>query len=160
MRQSDVYMHQLFHHHWFREWLATWSVPNHYVNQCWNIVNSNLRNKFWWNFKWNSYIFSQENAFENVVYEMAASLSGPQYIDATVHLKSYAHGSHFVVVWYRSCLHDHILQGHFIGIGTIIYIDGLVQERHNSSTLALELHLFCTNPLISTTDWTLTNMGR
>ena len=28
------------------------------------------------------------------------------------------------------------------------YIDGLVQERHNSSALAMELHLSCTNPSI------------
>ena len=27
------------------------------------------------------------------------------------------------------------------------YFDGLVQERHNSSALAMELHLSCTNPL-------------
>ena len=26
------------------------------------------------------------------------------------------------------------------------YADGLVQERLNSSVLAMELHLFCTNP--------------
>ena len=29
-----------------------------------------------------------------------------------------------------------------------IHIDGLVQERHNSSALAMELHLSCTNPSI------------
>ena len=29
------------------------------------------------------------------------------------------------------------------------YIDGLVQERRNSSALAVELHLSCTNPVIS-----------
>ena len=29
------------------------------------------------------------------------------------------------------------------------YIDGLVQERRNSSVLAIELHLSCTNPLIN-----------
>ena len=28
------------------------------------------------------------------------------------------------------------------------YIDGLVQERHNSSALAMELRLSCTNPSI------------
>ena len=28
------------------------------------------------------------------------------------------------------------------------YIDGLVQERHNSSALAMELHLHCNNPAI------------
>ena len=29
------------------------------------------------------------------------------------------------------------------------YIDALVQERHNSSALAMELHLSCINPSIS-----------
>ena len=27
------------------------------------------------------------------------------------------------------------------------YVDGLVQERHNSSALAMELCLYCTKPL-------------
>ena len=31
----------------------------------------------------------------------------------------------------------------------IPYIDGLMWERYNSSALAMELHLSCTNPLIS-----------
>ena len=26
-----------------------WSVPSHYLNQCWNTVNSNFRNKLQWN---------------------------------------------------------------------------------------------------------------
>ena len=25
--------------HWFRSWLAAWTVPSHHLNQCWNIVN-------------------------------------------------------------------------------------------------------------------------
>ena len=33
-----------------------------------------------WNLKQNSYIFIQENAFENVVCEMAAILSRPQCV--------------------------------------------------------------------------------
>ena len=33
------------------------------------------------------------------------------------------------------------------------HIDGLVQKRHNSSALAMELHLSCTNP--STCSWWL-----
>ena len=32
------------------------------------------------------------------------------------------------------------------------YVDGLVQERHNSSALAMELRLSCTNPLMLVTD--------
>ena len=31
---------------------------------------------------------------------------------------------------------------------TALYIDGLVQDRHNYSALAMELHLSCTNPSI------------
>ena len=36
------------------------------------ILNSKLRKKPQWNLKSNSYIFIQENAFDNVIYEMAA----------------------------------------------------------------------------------------
>ena len=54
---------------------------SHYLNQCCNIVNSNLRNKRQWNLKRNSYIFIQENAFENVVREMVAILSRLQWVD-------------------------------------------------------------------------------
>ena len=54
--------------------------PSHYLNQRWNIVNLNLRNKLQWNLKWNSYIFIQDNAFENVVCDMAAILSRSQCV--------------------------------------------------------------------------------
>ena len=56
-----------------------WTVPSHYLNQWWNIVNWNLRNKLHWNL--NSYIFIQENAFQNIVCEMAAILSLPQCVN-------------------------------------------------------------------------------
>ena len=49
-----------------------WSAPSQYPNQCWNIVNWTLGNKLQWNFNRNLYIFIQENAFENVVWKMAA----------------------------------------------------------------------------------------
>ena len=44
----------------------------------WDIVNWTLRNKLQWNFNRNSNIFIHENAFENVVCEMASILSRPQ----------------------------------------------------------------------------------
>ena len=56
-------------------------VPSYHLDQCWNIVNWNLRNKFQSNLKWNSYIFIQENAFPNVVCEMAAILCRPQWVN-------------------------------------------------------------------------------
>ena len=45
------------------------------------MVNWTSRNKLWWNFNRNSYIFSQENPFENVVWKMSSSLSRPQCVN-------------------------------------------------------------------------------
>ena len=50
-------------------------APSHYLNQWWDIVYWTFRNKLQWNFNRNSYIFTQENAFENVVWKIAATLS-------------------------------------------------------------------------------------
>ena len=38
---------------------------------------------FKWNLKWNLYIFIQENAFENAVWEMVTILSRPQCVNRT-----------------------------------------------------------------------------
>ena len=81
LRPSDAYMRQWSNQHWFRQWLVAWSAPSHYQNQCWNIVNKTLRNKLQWNLHQNSYIFIQENAFENVVWKTAAILSRPQCVN-------------------------------------------------------------------------------
>ena len=56
-------------------WLVAWPAPSHYLNQYWNIVNWILGNRIQWNLNRNSYIFIQENAFENVVWKMVAILS-------------------------------------------------------------------------------------
>ena len=61
--------------HWFRYWLVACSVPSHYLNQNWLIVNWTLRNKLQWNSNQNTKLFIHENAFENVVCKMAAILS-------------------------------------------------------------------------------------
>ena len=53
-------------------------APSQFLNQCWNIVNWTLRNKPQWNLNWNSYIFIEENVFENVIWKKAAILSQPQ----------------------------------------------------------------------------------
>ena len=50
--------------------LSAETAPSYYLNQCWNIANTKLMNKLQWGLKRNSYIFIQENAFENVVCEM------------------------------------------------------------------------------------------
>ena len=66
---------------WFGKWLVACLAPSHYLNQCWNIVNSNLGNRLEWNLMWNSYIFIQENTFENVVCEMVVIYSQPQCVN-------------------------------------------------------------------------------
>ena len=53
----------------------TYSVPSHYLNQCWFIVNSNLGNKLHWNSNHDTKLFIHENAFEIVVCKMAAILA-------------------------------------------------------------------------------------
>ena len=66
---------------WLRQFLSTFEdrdrkrAPGLYLNQWWNIVTYlNHRNKIQWNRKRISYIFIQENAFENVVCEIAVIL--------------------------------------------------------------------------------------
>ena len=49
-------------------------------NQCWNIVNWTLGNKLQRNLNRKLNIFIQENAFENVVWKMAAIFSRPQCV--------------------------------------------------------------------------------
>ena len=46
-------------------------APSHYLNQWWNIVTWNLRNKFQWN--QNSNILIEENTFENVCEMLSIS---------------------------------------------------------------------------------------
>ena len=75
-------------HHWFRQWLVIWPAPSHYLNQCWNIVNWTLENIFKWNLKRNTYIFIQENVFENVIWKMAAILSWSQCVKLNASLAS------------------------------------------------------------------------
>ena len=64
LRPSDTYICWLYKHHWFRLWLVAWSVPCHYLNQCWNVVNGTLRKQLQWNFNKKSYIIFQENTLK------------------------------------------------------------------------------------------------
>ena len=48
-RVTHICVSELTNHHWFRQWLVAWPAPSHYLNQCWNIVNWTIGNKFQWN---------------------------------------------------------------------------------------------------------------
>ena len=58
---------------------------NHYLNQCWEIVNWTLKNKIHWNLNSNTNIFIHENAFENIVCEIAAILSKGRWVNSSSH---------------------------------------------------------------------------
>ena len=62
---------------WF---LVFSSTPSPYLNQWWHIFNWTLA-KLQWNFNRNSYIFIQENTFENVMWKLAAILSRPECVN-------------------------------------------------------------------------------
>ena len=70
--------------HWLSQWLVASSAPNHYLNQCWFIVNWNLNNKPQLNSTRNSNIIIQEDAFQTVVRKLAAILSRPQCINLII----------------------------------------------------------------------------
>ena len=78
-RVRQICVNKLYHH-WFRWWLVAWTAPSHYLNQCWNIVNRTLGTKCQWNLNRQSYIFIQENAFENIVGKIAGILPRPQCV--------------------------------------------------------------------------------
>ena len=56
-------------------------ATSHYLNQCWNIVNWTIGNKVQWNLNRTLCIFVLENAFEIVVWKLAAILSRPQCVN-------------------------------------------------------------------------------
>ena len=53
-----------------------------------------------------------------------------------------------IPLWYQFYK---IFDSNKVNLISCYYIDGLVQERHNSSVLAMELYLPCINPLIFAT---------
>ena len=60
--------------------IIAYSEPNHYLDQCWNIIKWTLGNILRGNFNQSLFIFIQVNAFENVAWEMATILSRPQCV--------------------------------------------------------------------------------
>ena len=58
----------------------------HYLNQCWNIINWTIGNKFQWNFNQNSIIFIHENISESAVCKMAFISSWSQCVNNLVNI--------------------------------------------------------------------------
>ena len=75
--------------HWFRQWLVAYSVPGHYLNQCWVIVNWTIRNKIQWNFNQNIKYVIHENVSENIICEMGPILSRGRWVNVNIHSYQY-----------------------------------------------------------------------
>ena len=83
-------------------------ISSHCLNQCWYSVNYTLRNKLQWNLNRNSYIFIQENAFENVVSEMASILFRPQCVDELM-LSSLDHIKIQILILMLPYVHEYVI---------------------------------------------------
>ena len=89
--------------------------PSHYLNQCWDIVNQTLRNKLQWNVDRNSNIFIHENAFENVVCQMASILSRPQGVKQWISLAGLGLAVPYSnVIWYHIQHSNDVVECHNI----------------------------------------------
>ena len=89
--------------HWFRQWLVTYSTPNHYLYQCWVILNWTLRNKFQRHFSETIELFHSRKR----VWKCRAKW-WPFYMGRRVEYRSIYWGSQNmflqqkVIVWQRS----------------------------------------------------------
>ena len=85
-------------------------MPSPYLNQYWNIVNLNIKNKIPWNIDRNWNIYIQENAFENVVWKIAAFLSRSECVnfnaDFARPLLKAGHG--WVIIFPISSVYDYL----------------------------------------------------
>ena len=89
---------------WFDKSRA-WSVPSHYLNQCWNIVNKTLRKKLQWNFHRNSSIFIQDNAFESVVCERRPFCLGLNMLKCIIFQTNICETVHNAIMALKHILH-------------------------------------------------------
>ena len=100
-------------------------TPSHYLNQWCSIVNWTVWNKHRWNFNSNLNIFVQENAFENVVCEMASIVCRPQCVNTIPFF--------FIMLWGSftgtEAMAWLIVLFLSLGQGCSTQIYGLVQER-------------------------------
>ena len=72
--------------------LIAWLAPSHYLNQCWFTINETIWHQLQANFKDNSKLFIEKNAFGNVVCKMLVTLVplimhyGPRMVKLCLHV--------------------------------------------------------------------------
>ena len=138
------------------------SAPSHYLNQCWNIVNWNSRNKLQWYVNRNSYIFIQENPFENVVWKkMAAILCLPQCVKASPSMEHLAESHTSQQKHLVSCINESLVWNmHLLRNNPIVseygYLWGIASYMTDSARLwtcresQVGVETLCCHPLAKT----------
>ena len=131
-------------------------MPSQYLNQWWNIVNWTIRNKFQWNFYSYLNIFVKENAFENVVSEMAASLSWSQCVNCLLHWTTVyhirrVHGWVLCMSWlYYQFLSIHVIKLYIFHMVALLVQCQWIDPSHNSHNVSdkyPKMHYFVTEML-------------
>ena len=85
--------------HWFRQWLGAFSVPIHYMNQWWLVVNWTPGNKFRCNSNRNSIICIQKLHLKLSSAKMVAILSWGRGLVPHIYFWSPGHISHQATIW-------------------------------------------------------------
>ena len=80
--QSDLWDGFHMRHLWLWQWLVNCSVPSHYPNQCWRLLNWTLGNIIQWNLNQKTIIHIEENGFEDVICKMLAIFSKCEWVIA------------------------------------------------------------------------------
>ena len=102
------------------------------LNQWWNIVKWTLRHKLHWNLNRDLYIFVQENAFENVVWKMASTLSRAQCVNFSTQ-KNTPKAEHY----------------HFIDLtGRDVYALSLSSPVVNSGSMLFGRYIYLRYPIV------------
>ena len=113
---------------WFRLWFVAYSVPSHYLNQCWVIVNWTFRNKLHWNFYQNTIFHSRKCIWTYRLRNGGHFVQGI-WVNAMLVELAYTFALQYTVCWPATTAHcrRHVIQ-------TIIPItgaaNGLSTSRH------------------------------
>ena len=129
------------------------AAPSHYLKQCWNSVNWTPGNKLQWDFNRNLYIFIQENALENVVYENGGRFVWALMWYATKHQNWTAICLiSLASAWFRhsSCTLRHIICSWCMSIWCFLYVVNKISSRFHLMILSktrriAQLHDKCMN---------------
>ena len=121
---------------------CAWTAPSHYLNHWWNIVHWTLGNKLQWNFNRNSNIFIQENAFENVVCEIASICLG---LNVLRHPDALEVGYHIMLIklWLYYVLPINICcrswEAGLLMIGACVITSNIMHAINDPSPLSIEI---------------------